>query len=65
MLFAGFVVFWVNLYGYLCELSQFDLKRRKEICGFGTSDNIKTEVVSSWTDAFSIKTKFLNTSILD
>ena len=35
----------------------------KEYENFGTADNIKTEVVSSWTDAFSSKTKFINTAI--
>lgn len=35
----------------------------KKYEGFHVSDNIKTEVVSSWTDAFSSKTKFINTAI--
>lgn len=30
---------------------------------FDSLDNIKTEVVSSWTDAFNSKTKFINTAI--
>ena len=30
---------------------------------FDSSGKIKTEVVSSWTDAFSSKTKFINTAI--
>ncbi len=35
----------------------------KEYGYFQVKDRIKTEVVSSWTDAFSTKTKFINTAI--
>ena len=35
----------------------------KEYGNFKTADKIKTEVVSSWTDAFSKKTQFINTAI--
>jgi hypothetical protein len=35
----------------------------KEYENFHIKDKITTEVVSSWTDAFSTKTKFINTAI--